>query len=38
LPLVCAISDRVYALKEGRLVAELTQRDQMKPKVCEDLL
>jgi len=38
LPLVCAISDRVYALKEGRLVAEFTQRDQMKPKVCEDLL
>jgi ABC-type branched-subunit amino acid transport system ATPase component len=38
LPLVCAISDRVYALKEGRLVAELTERDQMKPSVCENLL
>jgi len=38
LPLVCAISHRVYALKEGRFVAELTDPEQIKPKICEDLL
>jgi len=35
LPLVCAISSKVYALKEGRIVAELADRDSIKPEVCE---
>ena len=38
LPLVCAISNRVYALKEGRFVAELVDRDQIKPEQCEHYL
>lgn len=37
LPLVCAISQRVYALKEGRFVAEL-QGDQIRTDVCEHYL
>jgi len=35
LPLVCAIADKIYALKEGRIMAELTERDQIKPEACE---
>ncbi|MCC6533660.1 MAG: ABC transporter ATP-binding protein [Burkholderiales bacterium] len=35
LPLVCAISDKVYALREGRIVAELAGRDRLTPRVCE---
>ena len=38
LPLVCAISNRVYAIKEGRVVAELTGQDQIKPITCEEYL
>jgi ABC-type branched-subunit amino acid transport system ATPase component len=38
LPLVCAIAERVYALNEGRIVAELTDREQIKPEVCEQYL
>ena len=38
LPLVCAISSKVYALKEGRIVAELADRDSIKPDVCERYL
>ena len=38
LPLVCAIADRVYALKEGRIVAELHARDGIKPADCEPYL
>ncbi len=34
LPLVCAISDRVYALKEGRMVAEL-RAGECTPEACE---
>ena len=37
LPLVCAIAQRVYALKEGRLVAEL-QGDRVRTEVCEQYL
>jgi ABC-type branched-subunit amino acid transport system ATPase component len=37
LPLVCAISKRVYALKEGRFVAELKD-DQVRTDVCEHYL
>jgi ABC-type branched-subunit amino acid transport system ATPase component len=38
LPLVCAISDKIYALKEGRMVAELTDRQSIKASVCEQYL
>jgi len=38
LPLICAISDKVYALKEGRIVAELADRDSIKADVCERYL
>ncbi len=38
LPLVCAISGKVYALKEGRIVAELADRDSIKADVCERYL
>lgn len=34
LPLVCAISDKVYAIKEGRIVTQL-EGDQIKANVCE---
>ena len=38
LPLVCAISDRVYALNEGRIMAELTDRASIRPEACEKYL
>ena len=38
LPLVCAIADRVYAINEGRMVAELTDRASITPAVCERYL
>jgi ABC-type branched-subunit amino acid transport system ATPase component len=38
LPLVCAISDKVYAIKEGRIVAELAGPDSIKADVCERYL
>jgi len=38
LPLVCAIADRVYALNEGRIMAELAGRDSIRPEVCERYL
>lgn len=38
LPLVCAISDKVYAVKEGRIVAELTDKESITPSVCERYL
>jgi len=38
LPLVCAIAHRVYAIKEGRIVAELNARDGIKPADCEPYL
>jgi ABC-type branched-subunit amino acid transport system ATPase component len=38
LPLVCAIADKVYALNEGRIRAELTGRDSIRPEVCEPYL
>lgn len=37
LPLVCAISDRIYAIKEGRNVAEL-KGDEIKANICEGYL
>jgi len=38
LPLVCAIADRIYALCEGRIMAELTDRESIRPEVCEGYL
>src|SRR6516164_8617116 len=38
LPLVCAIADKVYALNEGRIMAELTGGDSIRPEVCEPYL
>jgi ABC-type branched-subunit amino acid transport system ATPase component len=38
LPLVCTIASKVYALKEGRIVAELADRESIKPAVCETYL
>ncbi len=38
LPLVCAISSKVYALKEGRIVAELADQDSIKVDACERYL
>jgi ABC-type branched-subunit amino acid transport system ATPase component len=38
LPLVCAIANRVYAINEGRTVAELTEPDAIKPETCEQYL
>jgi ABC-type branched-subunit amino acid transport system ATPase component len=34
---VCAISDKVYAIKEGRIVTEL-EGDKIKANVCEGYL
>jgi ABC-type branched-subunit amino acid transport system ATPase component len=38
LPLVCAISDKVYAIKEGQIVAELSDKDAIRAEVCEQYL
>ena len=38
LPLVCAIADKIYALKEGRIMAELTDRASITPEACEQYL
>jgi ABC-type branched-subunit amino acid transport system ATPase component len=38
LPLVCAISNRVYAIREGRVVAELEAPNEINPKNCEQYL
>ncbi len=35
LPLVCAIADKVYALNDGRIVAELVGRGSITPEACE---
>jgi ABC-type branched-subunit amino acid transport system ATPase component len=38
LPLVCAIADKVYALNEGRIMAELTGQGSITPEACEKYL
>ena len=38
LPLVCAISDKVYAVKEGRVVAEIADKESIRTDVCERYL
>jgi ABC-type branched-subunit amino acid transport system ATPase component len=38
LPLVCAIADRVYAFNDGRVMAELNDRNTITPEACEKYL
>ena len=38
LPLVCSIANRVYALNEGRVMAELSDSSSIRPEVCEKYL
>lgn len=38
LPLVCAISDKVYAIKDGRIVAELAGKEAISVEACERYL
>jgi ABC-type branched-subunit amino acid transport system ATPase component len=38
LPLVCSISDKIYAIKEGRIVTELTGGESIKVSICERYL
>jgi ABC-type branched-subunit amino acid transport system ATPase component len=38
LPLICAIANRVYALNDGRVMAELTDHESITPEVCEKYL
>ena len=38
LPMICAIADKIYALNEGRVMAEITERDRIKPEECEKYL
>lgn len=38
LPLVCALSDKIYAIKEGRVVAEITDKESIQANICERYL
>jgi ABC-type branched-subunit amino acid transport system ATPase component len=38
LPLICAIADKVYAIKEGRVAGKLEDRDAITPEACERYL
>jgi len=38
LPLVCAIAERVYGMREGRIVAELNGGSELRPEHCESYL
>lgn len=38
LPMVCSIADKVYALKDGHIVAEIADRGAIRPEVCEAYL
>ena len=38
LPLVCGIANKVYAMRDGRIVAELPGGDSLKPAACEPYL
>jgi ABC-type branched-subunit amino acid transport system ATPase component len=38
LPLVCAISEKIYAIKEGRVVAEIADPASIKSNICEKYL
>jgi ABC-type branched-subunit amino acid transport system ATPase component len=38
LPLVCAIADKVYAIKDGTIVAELVDKESIRVDICESYL
>ena len=38
LSLVCAISDKVYAIKEGRVVTEISDEESIRASICERYL
>jgi ABC-type branched-subunit amino acid transport system ATPase component len=38
LPMICAIADKIYALNDGRVVAEITDRDRIRPESVEQYL
>jgi ABC-type branched-subunit amino acid transport system ATPase component len=38
LPLVCAISEKIYAIKEGRIVAEIADPASIRTDICEKYL
>lgn len=38
LPLVCAISDKVYAMNDGRIVADMSDKASIQVAVCEQYL
>jgi ABC-type branched-subunit amino acid transport system ATPase component len=38
LSLVCAISDKVYAIKEGRIVTEISDEESIRSNICEQYL
>ena len=38
LSLVCAISDKVYAVKEGRIVTEISDEESIRSNICERYL
>jgi ABC-type branched-subunit amino acid transport system ATPase component len=38
LPLVCALAQKVYAIKEGQVVSEINEADKIKDNVCEQYL
>src|SRR5512136_1558894 len=38
LPLVCTISDKVYAIKEGRIVTEISDEGSIRSNICEQYL
>ena len=38
LPLVCALATRVYAIRDGRVVAQLSGKDAITPQACEPYL
>ncbi|MGA7329164.1 MAG: ABC transporter ATP-binding protein [Rhodomicrobium sp.] len=38
LPLVCAISDRIYAMKDGRIIGELSNKSEINVEACESFL
>jgi ABC-type branched-subunit amino acid transport system ATPase component len=38
LPLICSMADKIYAMKEGRIVAEMADKDAITVDICEQYL
>jgi len=36
--LVCAISDKVYAIKEGHIITEISDQESIRSNICEQYL